>query len=62
MAKKVYRKIVEIEQSPFNRRYMLILECGHVVWVSRRPRREMVHCEQCTAQLTAASAVETQGA
>ncbi len=50
MPQKVYRKIVEIEQSPFNRRYMLVLECGHTVWVSRRPRREMVHCEQCTAQ------------
>jgi len=50
MANKVYRKIVEIEKSPFNSRYMLVLECGHTKWVSRRPRRDVTHCEQCAAQ------------
>jgi len=40
------RKIVEIERSPFNRKYFLKLECGHRLTYYRSPG-DVAECKEC---------------
>ena len=42
------QKIVRIEQSLFNRKYRLELDCGHEKWVSRKPRKNVTGCSECS--------------
>lgn len=41
------QKIVGIDRSPFNRQYMLTLDCGHTKWVKRKPLSKETDCEEC---------------
>lgn len=40
------QKIVDIEQSPFNKVYFLQLECGHKKTAKRRPSSH-TDCKEC---------------
>jgi hypothetical protein len=44
-------KIVEIEQSPFNRAYFVRLGCGHEITRKRRPLTLEIECPQCGIDL-----------
>jgi len=44
------RKVLRVTRSPLNpKRWVLDLECGHELWVTRirRPCATRVHCEEC---------------
>ena len=50
-AKVARCRVVRVTQSPMNaQRWLLDLECGHEVWVTRRgrPTAKYANCEKCT--------------
>ncbi len=42
----MYRTIKEIEKSPFNKTYFILLECGHRITRKRRPFGQF-DCKEC---------------